>query len=119
MIVLVFALLCLCAYNCVFVCVFLCLCACDCVFVCVPVCACDRKVAQETYDGWKGEDAVGIHYKLHASEQATRNLIKRDSLNKDTRNCPEKAIKISHFNPNQSAPSIYIMIELCYFSLDQ
>ena len=23
------------------------------------------------------------------------------------------------FNPNQSAPSIYIMIELCYFSLDQ
>ena len=39
--------------------------------------------------------------------------------NKDTRNCPEKAMKISHFNPNQSAPSIYIMIELCYFSLDQ
>ena len=28
-------------------------------------------------------------------------------------------MKISHFNPNQSAPSIYIMIELCYFSLDQ
>ena len=40
-------------------------------------------------------------------------------LLKDTRNCPEKAMKISHFNPNQSAPSIYIMIELCYFSLDQ
>ena len=77
----VFALLCLCAYDCVFVCVFLCLCVCDCVLVCVPVCACDRKVAQETYDGWKGEDAVGIHYKLHASEQPTRNLIKRDSLN--------------------------------------
>ena len=38
---------------------------------------------------------------------------------KDTRNCPEKAMKISHFNPNQSAPSIYIMIELYYFSLDQ
>ena len=38
---------------------------------------------------------------------------------KDTRNCPEKAVKISHFNPNKSAPSIYIMIELCYFSLDQ
>ena len=38
---------------------------------------------------------------------------------KDTRNCPEKAMKISHFNTNQSAPSIYIMIELCYFSLDQ
>ena len=36
---------------------------------------------------------------------------------KDTRNCPEKAMKISHFNPNQSAPSIYIMIELCFFSL--
>ena len=30
-----------------------------------------------------------------------------------------KAMKISHFNPNQSAPSIYIMIELCFFSLDQ
>ena len=42
-----------------------------------------------------------------------------DRSNKDTRNCPEKAMKISHFNPNQSAPSIYIMIELCYFSLDQ
>ena len=38
---------------------------------------------------------------------------------KDTMNCPEKVMKISHFNPNQSAPSIYIMIELCYFSLDQ
>jgi len=38
---------------------------------------------------------------------------------KDTRNCPEKAMKISHFNTNQSAPSIYIMIELCYFSLGQ
>ena len=38
---------------------------------------------------------------------------------KDTMNCPEKAMKISHFNPNQSAPSIYIMKELCYFSLDQ
>ena len=38
---------------------------------------------------------------------------------KDTINCPEKAMKISHFNPNQSEPSIYIMIELCYFSLDQ
>ena len=67
--VLVFALLCLCAYDCVFVCVFLCLCVCACFFVSVPLCACDRKVAQETYDGWKGEDVVGIHYKLHASEQ--------------------------------------------------
>ena len=38
---------------------------------------------------------------------------------KDTMNCAEKAMKISHLNPNQSAPSIYIMIELCYFSLDQ
>ena len=45
--------------------------------------------------------------------------IKILKLCKDTRNCPEKAMKISHFNPNQSAPSIYIMIELCYFSLDQ
>ena len=38
---------------------------------------------------------------------------------KDTMNCAEKTMKISHLNPNQSAPSIYIMIELCYFSLDQ
>ena len=38
---------------------------------------------------------------------------------KDTMNCPEKVMKISHFNPNQSAHSICIKIELCYFSLDQ
>ena len=38
---------------------------------------------------------------------------------KDTMSCPKKAMKISHLNPNQSAPSIYFMIELCYFSLDQ
>ena len=38
---------------------------------------------------------------------------------KDTMNCAEKVIKISHFNQNQSAHSIYIKIELCYFSLDQ
>ena len=37
----------------------------------------------------------------------------------DTKNYPEKAKKISNFNPNQSAPSIYIMTELCYISLDQ
>ena len=46
-------------------------------------------------------------------------LLQTQQKRKDTRNCPEKAMKISHFNPNQSAPSIYIMIELCYFSLDQ
>ena len=28
-------------------------------------------------------------------------------------------MKISYFNPNESAPSIHIIIELCYFSLDQ
>ena len=38
---------------------------------------------------------------------------------KDTMNCPEKVMKISHFNQNQSEHSIYIKIELCYFSLDQ
>ena len=38
---------------------------------------------------------------------------------KDTMNCPEKVMKISHFNHNQSAHSIYLKIELCYFSLDQ
>ena len=32
-------------------------------------------------------------------------------VDKDTINCPEKAMKISHFN--------HIMIELCYFSLDK
>ena len=47
------------------------------------------------------------------------NIHNIDRNHKDTRNCPEKVMKISHFNPNQSAPSIYIMIELCYFSLDQ
>ena len=38
---------------------------------------------------------------------------------KDAMNCPEKVMKISHFNQDQSAHSIYIKIELCYFSLDQ
>ena len=36
---------------------------------------------------------------------------------KDTSNCLEKVMKISHFN--QTAPFIHIMIELCYFSPDQ
>ena len=38
---------------------------------------------------------------------------------KDTRNCQEKVKKISHLKPNQLAPSIYIMKELCFFSLGQ
>ena len=38
---------------------------------------------------------------------------------KDTRNCQEKVKKISHLKPNQLAFSIYIMKELCFFSLDQ
>ena len=38
---------------------------------------------------------------------------------KDTRNCQEKVKKVSHLKPNQLAPSIYIMKELCFFSLDQ
>ena len=38
---------------------------------------------------------------------------------KDTRNCQEKMKEISHFKPNQIAPSIYIMKELCFFSHDQ
>ena len=40
-------------------------------------------------------------------------------LTKDTMNCPEKVMKISHFNQNQSAHSIYIKIEVYNFSLDQ
>ena len=38
---------------------------------------------------------------------------------KDTRNCQEKMKKISYLKPDQLAPSIYIMKELCFFSLDQ
>ena len=38
---------------------------------------------------------------------------------RNTRNCQEKVKKISHLKPNQLAPSIYIMKELCFFSLDQ
>ena len=39
---------------------------------------------------------------------------------KDTINCPGKVVKISHFNQtNQHILSIYIKIELCYFSHDQ
>ena len=39
-------------------------------------------------------------------------------MNKDTMDCQGKALKKS-FKPNQIAPSIYIMVELCFFSLDQ
>ena len=46
-------------------------------------------------------------------------IIEKDFLRKDTMNCAEKAMKISHLNPNQSAPSIYNMIEIYFFSLDQ
>ena len=42
-----------------------------------------------------------------------------DRIYKDTRNCQEKVNKISHLKPNQLAPSIYIMKELCFFSLDR
>ena len=45
--------------------------------------------------------------------------VKCSHPSKDTRNCPEKVMKISHLKSNQSAHSIYIKIELCYFSLDQ
>ena len=38
---------------------------------------------------------------------------------KDTSNCREKSEENKSFKPNQIAPSIYIMIELCFFSLDQ
>ena len=38
---------------------------------------------------------------------------------KDTINCPEKSDENKSFQPNQSALSIYIKVELCYFSLDQ
>ena len=55
-----------------------------CVIVFLSVCLCvlvtGRWLKRLTMVG-RGEDAVGIHYKLHASEQPTRNLIKRDSLN--------------------------------------
>ena len=37
---------------------------------------------------------------------------------KDTSNYVEKGMKISHSNQT-IVPSIYIMIELCFFSLDQ
>ena len=37
---------------------------------------------------------------------------------KDTSNCLEKSEENESFKPNQIAPSIYIMIELCYISLD-
>ena len=45
--------------------------------------------------------------------------LKLGSPFKDTRNCQEKVKKISHLKPNQFALSIYIMKELCFFSLDQ
>ena len=45
--------------------------------------------------------------------------LKLNYPNKDTRNCQEKGKKIIHLKPNQLAPSIYIMKELCFLSLDQ
>ena len=57
---------------------------------------------------------IMIKHKKHS-----KFIIDYIRLLKDTRNCPEKEMKIGDFNPNQSAPSIYIMIELCFFSLDQ
>ena len=38
---------------------------------------------------------------------------------KDIGNCLEKVKNISHLKPHQLEPSIYIMKELCFFSLDQ
>ena len=52
-------------------------------------------------------------------QQGTSWLLSLVKLDKDTRNCLEKVKKISHLKPNQLAPSIYIMKELCFFSLDQ
>ena len=52
-------------------------------------------------EGW-----MGIHGSCYLVSR-TQSIVRK------------KAMKISHFNTNQSAPSIYIMIELCYFSLDQ
>ena len=46
-------------------------------------------------------------------------LLNFPNSSKDTRNCLEKVKKISHLKSNQLAPSIYIMKELCFFSLDQ
>ena len=48
-----------------------------------------------------------------------KKLVSKSKYGKDTMNCPEKVMKISNFNQNQSAHSIYIKIEICYFSLDQ
>ena len=61
---------------------------------------------------------------IHPADDVKKVITNKNNLTydvpvKDTRNCPEKAMKISHFNTNQSAPSIYIVIELCYFSPDQ
>ena len=63
---------------------------------------------------------LGKKFCLNIFQQNSAKLhISFCETSKDTRNCLEKAMKISHFNPNQSAPSIYIVIELCYFSPDQ
>ena len=48
---------------------------------------------------------------VHIAHNTELDLqIRKDTI-KDTINCPEKAMKICHFN--------HIMIEFCYFSLDQ
>ena len=50
--------------------------------------------------------------------QVLSNILKHHP-HKDTRNCQAEVKKISHLKPNQLAPSIYIMKELYFFSLDQ
>ena len=70
------------------------------------------------YIGVRDKEFVSI-FLYEPPQLGLRQEFEETLHHKDTRNCPEKAMKISHFNTNQSAPSIYIMIELCYFSLDQ
>ena len=61
-----------------------------------------------------------IRFRLINVYIVTINYVKAKKQNdKNTRNCQEKVKKISHLKPNQLAPSIYIMKELCFFSLDQ
>ena len=87
-------------------------------------CSCDPSLKINFYDGL---NRIDRQVKVLPSDKVVVNRFFKTRLKrlsfcmqyKDTRNCQEKVKKISHLKPNQLAPSIYIMKELCFFSLDQ
>ena len=75
---------------------------------------------------------ITIFHNQHKVEDLSKKFTKYNELAAHKRGSPKvldwlqghhqlsgKSDENKSFNPNQSAPSIYIMTELCYFPLDQ